>query len=285
MERIGVLGGSFNPPHRSHIQVALSVVRYFSKVLVVPCGDRPDKQGLVPGPHRLAMTQLAFRGLSSQVEISTSHAGDIEIQNGAMIPTYYLLQRIRERNPQSEVWLIVGTDLLPTLPQWNEGQRLIEENLFFVIPRTGYQVPEEYKGRRNFEKIADDYQETGISSTEVRASLASNSDAAARELPPAVLDYIRTHHLYGSSNTLRTYFRKRGFGLGFESESFSGRLRSRLWLLGLGSGGGLEDFGVRLSLFIGFVSVDSCLAVTGAFASLPLSVSSFPAVLFNSTGW
>ena len=201
MEAIGVLGGSFNPPQHAHIRLVESISKYFSKILVIPCGDRPDKAGLVSSRQRLEMTKIAFRALAPKVEVSTTYSGDIEVQNGVMIPSYYLLTRLMQEHPNETVKMIIGSDLVPTLPRWIQAEKLLEECHFFVVPRLSFEIPAEYRNRPNIEVLQDaSYEPSGKSSTFVRTLISEEADVASilTETTRDVLDYIQEHGLFGA---------------------------------------------------------------------------------------
>ena len=57
MKKVGIYGGSFDPPTQSHIQAALNALKYVDELIIIPCGDRADKPDMTPGSHRLSMIQ------------------------------------------------------------------------------------------------------------------------------------------------------------------------------------------------------------------------------------
>ncbi len=196
-ESIGVLGGSFNPPHLGHIHLATSLQSRFSRLLVIPCGPRPDKPSIISSQHRLQMTHLAFQGLSPVIEIGRSHIDDVEVQQERMIPSYHLLKMIMQQNPRAKVEMIIGSDLVPTLGNWIEAEKLQAECYFFVVPRPGYPLPT--LSPEHFRLMpAEGYIPMHQSSTEIRdlASAGASDEQLLEQLPSSVLAYIRTHSLY-----------------------------------------------------------------------------------------
>jgi len=63
---------------------------------------------------------------------------DIEIKNGEMIPTYFLMKELEEQNKESELYFIIGSDLLPTLSSWHSGEKLLQEINFVLWDRQCY---------------------------------------------------------------------------------------------------------------------------------------------------
>lgn len=193
MELIGVLGGSFNPPHLGHVHLAKSLHSRFSRLLVSPCGPRPDKPSLIFSHHRLEMTRLAFQGLAPNIEVN-----DIEVRQERMIPSYHLLKGLMSEHPTAKVQMIIGSDLVPTLGNWIEAEKLQAECFFFVIPRPGYPLPAALCTEHFTLMSEGEYTPMPQSSTEIRTLLSDGaSDAQLLDhLPAPVLAYIRTHSLY-----------------------------------------------------------------------------------------
>lgn len=106
LKTVAILGGSFDPPHVGHQQLARDLKSYFDEVWVVPCGERSDKHTMSSANLRFQMAQAAFK--ENQVL-------DIEIRNGSMIPSYFLIRRLSDEHPDYKFSLIIGLDLLSTL--------------------------------------------------------------------------------------------------------------------------------------------------------------------------
>ena len=95
------------------------------EVWVVPCGFRPDKPHISHQRKRLEMIRLAvadFFPKDFPVKVDT-----VEIENGNSIPTAFLMDAYRKREPQTDFWLTCGTDLISGLHWWDDGQRFINE--------------------------------------------------------------------------------------------------------------------------------------------------------------
>lgn len=124
MERIGILGGTFNPPHVGHLALARharSELR-LERVLLMPANLAPNKPAVSddPGPgHRLRMCRLAV-AQESGVETSA-----LEIERGGTSYTVDTVQAIHDAHPDAELTLIVGADTARTLPGWREPRRLL----------------------------------------------------------------------------------------------------------------------------------------------------------------
>lgn len=124
MERIGILGGTFNPPHIGHVALARHARSELGleRVLMVPANVAPHKPASRedPGPeHRLAMCRLA---VASEPGLEASA---LEIERGGTSYTVDTVQAIHDTHPDAELTLIVGADIARTLPGWREPARLL----------------------------------------------------------------------------------------------------------------------------------------------------------------
>jgi nicotinate-nucleotide adenylyltransferase len=179
--RVGVFGGSFNPPHVAHVLAAAYalLVAPIDRVLVVPVYRHPFSKELASYEDRLAMCNLAFSPLPD-VGVST-----IERELGGESLTLRTLERLASEHPRWKMRLILGSDVVPDLPKWHRFDRIAEIAEPFVIERRG----------------AGDHTERAllpeVSSTEIRASFAKGDFAyLASLLPSAVLSYARDRGLY-----------------------------------------------------------------------------------------
>jgi nicotinic acid mononucleotide adenylyltransferase len=128
---------------------------------------------------------------------------DIEVENGALIPTYLLMQRLSASYPDKRLSFVIGADNVPTLHKWRYPDQLINEVEFVVVSRAGYVVPDEFRAKPNFRTI-EVSEERNESSTSIRAHIANFTgpwDEAAfrvhmQEMKPEVLEYIIAHELY-----------------------------------------------------------------------------------------
>lgn len=195
MERIsvGLFGGSFNPPHVGHV---LSIAYALSaglveRVVAVPVYAHALGKSLAPFAERLGMARLAFEWLPG-VEVS-----DIEQSLGTPSRTLETVRALLARNPEWQLRLVVGSDILGELHQWHAFREIERLAPPLVLPRPGAAEPGQ-TGRAT--RVLPD-----VSSTEVRSLLSDwaggKSPGAAAELerlvPRAVLRFIRERGLYG----------------------------------------------------------------------------------------
>lgn len=195
-KKIAILGGSFDPITDAHLKIAAEIIhaQMADEVWVVPCGPRKDKTLIANPLQRLIMCNLAVDStFGSRFPVKVK---DFEIFEEAMIPTYYLLQHLREKYPGYEFRMVVGADLVLQIKNWREGKRLWKEGKFLVIPRPGF---EKQKLPGNFAWLeAPDLQliHTQLSSTETRKRLKKDVSLVDGLVPSTVLAHIIRYGLY-----------------------------------------------------------------------------------------
>jgi nicotinate-nucleotide adenylyltransferase len=180
-----VFGGSFNPPHVSHVLAvayALSVAP-IDDVLVVPVYRHPFDKELAPFEDRLSMCRLAL-GWLPRVEVSA-----VERELGGESLTLRTLEHLAAAHPEWAMRLLVGADVLVDLPRWYRFDRIAELAPPIVLGRAGVEPPPG--------SLAPEPVLPRVSSTEVREALAAGDLEVVRwQLPRAVAEYIRERGLY-----------------------------------------------------------------------------------------
>jgi nicotinate-nucleotide adenylyltransferase len=185
--RIGIFGGTFDPPHLGHWLAAVDAAEALSldQVVWIPAAQQPLKASVVSaGPsHRLAMTRLAVEGDARFV------ADPVELERGGMSYTVETLRAVRERNPDAALFLLLGMDAAAQLPKWREPEAIRTLAEIVVLTRGGAAVPLAEGVRVISTRRVD------ISATEIRARVA-----AGRSIRGFVTDtvaaYIAAHGLY-----------------------------------------------------------------------------------------
>lgn len=206
MERIGIYGGAFNPPHMGHVQAAryaLDALR-LNRLLVMPSCVSPHKKAPGDTPtdvQRLEMTRRAFAGLQ-RIEVS-----DLELSRGGVSYTVDTLQQLRDQNPKAQLVLCMGTDMFLSLQTWRAYQKITELAVLAVIYRG---MPEEQEKVLEQKKtleamgatvILPENPVTEISSTDLRRLVSFGCTDAF--LPEKVANYIRENKLYGFGGCYR----------------------------------------------------------------------------------
>ncbi len=205
--RIGVYGGSFNPPHTGHVLAAAELLLKLSldKLLIVPAADPPHKALALgsPGPlDRLALCQSAFAGIPG-AEIC-----DIEVRREGKSYTVDTLAELRAANPGDEFFLVMGTDMFRSFSTWREPERIAEMATLAVVhreddPKLWEQVMLEADRLRETMKarvVTVENQCVEISSTRVRRLLAFG---APHFLEPDCLELIRKNGWYLTGGQLK----------------------------------------------------------------------------------
>ena len=120
--RIGILGGTFNPIHAGHVQMAVAArdALRLDRVLLMVAADPPHKRvaEAVAGAHRLRMAQLAAAGLP-RVE-----ASDLELRRTGRSYTVDTLRELHGRYPGASLYWIVGSDMLHDMPTWHRVEEI-----------------------------------------------------------------------------------------------------------------------------------------------------------------
>jgi nicotinate-nucleotide adenylyltransferase len=133
--RVGLLGGTFNPPHLGHLVCAQEalVALALDRVLLVPAGVPPHKEvEAEPGvAHRIAMCEAAVAG-DERLGVSRADA-----DRGGPAYTVDLLRAVREEAPDDDLWFIVGGDMAYSLPTWRDPATLLSLARLAVAEREG----------------------------------------------------------------------------------------------------------------------------------------------------
>ena len=210
--KIGVYGGAFNPPHLGHITAARAVsgLLKLDKLLIIPTGHPPHKI-LPPGSptpeQRLEMTRLAMEqtGLGDKAEVL-----DLELRREGSSYTADTLACLKEKYPEDELWLLMGTDMFLTFHTWHEPERILASAGIAAFGRTEADTEELFSVQRDF--LCRRHPQARIftlsipgvvdvSSTELRERLAGGEGGSP--LAPAVYGYILREKLYGTAADLK----------------------------------------------------------------------------------
>ncbi len=195
--RLGIFGGSFDPPHIGHLLVAQDALTALSldRLLIVPAAQQPLK------PHgagssaadRLAMVRRTFDGVP-QMEVDP-----IEIDRGGLSFMVDTVGTLRQRWPSAEFHLLVGEDVVATLPRWREVERLVAMVQLVVLRRAGAHAsisatPSALVGP-GYPARHLDTRQVDVSSTEIRARVRAGRSIRGF-VTDAVAEYIASTGLY-----------------------------------------------------------------------------------------
>jgi nicotinate-nucleotide adenylyltransferase len=199
--RIGILGGTFNPPHLGHLVCAQEAyVQLGLDQLVLMPACKPPHKTVDDDPgieHRLQMCRLAVAGDESRFEVS-----ELEAQTPGPSYTVDTLARLRSSRRDSELFLVVGGDVAAGFASWREPERVLSLATLAVAARPGTskaRVQSVLSGVRGGESWRFfQMPEIGISSTMLRERIRRGSPTRYL-MPEAVRSYVDGHRLYGGS--------------------------------------------------------------------------------------
>lgn len=185
---IGVLGGSFDPPHIGHyfvIQQILELRSEIDKILLIPAYQHQWKPAFASVEDRINMLKHFEE---DRVEIS-----DVEIQRKGISYTIDTIKQLKVQTG-AEVYWIVGSDIVYEFERWERKDELIKEASFLVFPRDPYHLPK--KLPQGFECVQDKHLiTTNISSTIIRQRVKMGKSIEGL-VPKEVEKYIIKHKLY-----------------------------------------------------------------------------------------
>lgn len=201
MPAIGILGGSFNPPHLGHLQLARQARSELGleEVLLMPLHTPHHKQaGADPGPdHRLAMCERLAEGEEGV------RASDLEVRRGAPSYTADTLAEIHARQPDARLTFVVGADTAATLPSWHRPRDVLALADVAVANRpgtSGQAVLGALEGIAGGTELVPTVRFLSMSPMAVSSSLVRERLAAGEPVEglvgPAVAAYIAEHGLY-----------------------------------------------------------------------------------------
>ncbi len=194
--RVGVFGGTFDPPHVGHVAVARDVADALAldRVLWIPARDpvhKPDRE-ITGAPLRREMTAAAA---SSDPRFEVS---DIELDRPGPSWTVDTLRALRARDPEASLFLILGADQVRTLDTgWREPEEILRLATLAIMDREGESAAAVAPDLPGMERAVHvPVTRVDVSSSGVRARVRAREDVSSL-VPPAVLDVIMREALYG----------------------------------------------------------------------------------------
>lgn len=197
MAKIGLFGGSFNPVHNGHINLALSVKKSLGldKIILIPSGTSPHKSSAeyAPASDRLEMCRLACEEING-VEVS-----DYEILQSGKSYTIYTVRYFKELFPDDELYWLVGSDMLLCFESWYEYREILQNVTLAAVSRNGEDIADLLKMSDKLaehgEVIVVNADAVEISSSEIR-KMKKNNDDLSCYLNRKVVKYILLKNLY-----------------------------------------------------------------------------------------
>ena len=204
--KIGIYGGTFDPPHLGHMEAARAAIAVLGldRLIFVPAKQPPHKQiskDSAAPEQRLAMTELMADGLLMP---GVAEASAVELERPGKSYTSDTLRKLKERFPDDELWLLMGTDMFLTLQNWHESGEIMalagvaafaraESDSGEMLEIQGKYLSETYGARVRVIQLPKIYE---ISSTQVRRQ------GTGEGLWPPVWGYILRQGLYGVSRSM-----------------------------------------------------------------------------------
>ncbi|MDX1657404.1 MAG: nicotinate-nucleotide adenylyltransferase [Nitriliruptorales bacterium] len=191
--RVGLLGGTFDPPHVGHLIVAeeARVELGLDEVRFLVAGDPWMKEQAASATQRVEMTQLAVDG----------HAGlsvdARETERSGPTYTADTLDELSEEEPGCDWVFLVGADAVADIPEWERAQDALAMAEFVAMTRSGYDLDLDHPMTTALGRL--EVPDVSVSSTDLRDRFAAGR-AVRFQLPRAVERYVREHGLYGAAH-------------------------------------------------------------------------------------
>ena len=210
--KIGIYGGTYNPPHLGHVTAARAAFEMLKldKLLLIPAGLPPHKAmpaGSPTADQRLEMTRMAADqlGLGDCVEVL-----DLELHRTGKSYTSDTLETLHQTYPGADFWLLMGTDMFLTFQTWHCPEKIAQLAGLAAFGRTEADTEELFAIQRDY--LYKTYPGVciftltipgvvDVSSTELREKLSRGEGGSL--LPPAVYGYILREKLYGTDADLK----------------------------------------------------------------------------------
>ena len=191
--RIGIFGGSFNPPHKMHLNIGVQLVnkQYVDNVIYVPTGSKYKyKNNLLPDKNRLEMLEILTKNYE-YLDVN-----DYELKD-EVVYTCETLAYFKEVYPNDDIYFVCGADNLSYIDKWKNGDEILKNYKILVMKRKGEDIDElleKFKIYKNNIVVAD-IEQQDISSTDIRERLKNNEDVLD-VLDKEVYEYIKKNKLY-----------------------------------------------------------------------------------------
>ncbi len=191
--KIGIFGGTFDPPHNGHLSLLRHVIEELSldKVIVTVANEpwqKTSSRRITDRDHRFNMTKLLFEECDNVI------VSDIEFRIGGETSTAKTLDELRLEYPTDEFWLILGFDSAVNFDTWRRPQSIVEEARIVIVNRPGFMeesVPPVLSSAVSVKGLDID-----ISSEKVRGMFAARGDMSGL-IPNSIEIYVLQNDLYG----------------------------------------------------------------------------------------
>ena len=222
--KIGVLGGTFNPIHNGHIEMALQAFELanLDEVWVMPAGIPPHKESdmVCSSKHRMHMCEIACEPYEHII------ASDFEIHSTSNNYTYQTLEKLHKTYPKDEFYFIMGQDSIESFTYWKEPQTILKYATLLVFLRGDHYDEEKRRCLATINELKEifegqilplDFEPQAISSSKIREAIAAKDTSFDFKsvLFDAVYAYIKEYRLYET-------------GLSYDVKEFQKELKKEL---------------------------------------------------------
>jgi nicotinate-nucleotide adenylyltransferase len=189
MAKIGILGGTFDPPHIGHLITAQEVLvkQQLDEVWFLLSAQPPHKKTGTPSEYRIEMVQKAIK-LHPKFKLCS-----IEMERKGPSYTVQTMKELNEKYPDHQFFFIIGADMVNSLSSWHQINELLAIVTFIGVKRPGYELNENIPHAC---KLVDTAQ-VFVSSTDIR-NRVKNKDNIKYLVPDEVKQYIEEKSLYGA---------------------------------------------------------------------------------------
>ena len=190
--KIGIFGGSFNPPHNMHKNIALNLIKnnYLDKVIYVPTGDKYNKEGLANQNDRYNMVKLMIKGYNN-LDVSNYEFNKLTY-------TYETLDYFKKIYQNDDIYFICGSDNLKEITTWKNYDYILNNYKIIVIKRNNDDIDKIINNlliyNKNIIYVTD--IENNVSSTLIRKSLnKNNNEYLVQNMDAKVIKYIKINSI------------------------------------------------------------------------------------------
>ena len=199
MRKIGLMGGTFDPIHPAHIEIAKRAMEQYDldEVIFMTSGNPPHKKGqrVTDARARLEMVKLAIE------DIDGFRASDYEVNKADYSYSVNTLKWLRGEYPDAQIYFLIGEDSLDYIDKWYKPEEILDLCTVLVYPRISMETLKRTLIEKQSVLGGDirviDAAVCGVSSTQIRNVIESGADASEL-LDERVYEYIRRNNLYGS---------------------------------------------------------------------------------------
>lgn len=189
MNRIGIIGGTFDPPHVGHLLIAeeVRIALELNEVWFIPTNEPPHKEkAMTDGKDRVKMVKKAVKN-NHHFKVN-----EIEMEREGKSYTIDTMKALKYRNPDKEFYFIIGADMVEYLPHWYKIDELMELVNFVGVKRQGYNLNSKYPITEITIPMID------VSSSMIKERLFKGQSVTYL-IPESVEDFINEEHLYENS--------------------------------------------------------------------------------------